>query len=65
MPNDFQCKGRYKLSRISFPLATRDAGRNCIYVSKLCYDEKSAIYTFKVNHSIFKKFLDRKLEHVF
>ena len=22
MPNEFQCKGRYKLSRISFPLAT-------------------------------------------
>ena len=51
---------------VSARYSTKDASRNCILRFKTnCCDEKSAVYTLKVNHSIFKTFIDRKLEHVF
>ena len=50
MPNDFQCKakGRYKLSRISFPLTTlqRTPAATVLilrFKTNFC-DDKSAIY---------------------
>ena len=60
MSNDFQCKGRYNLSRISFPLATlqRTPAATVFYVLKLTVVVRNRLYILqRLVIAFFKRFL--------